>query len=721
MNSDFLSGPFQAPTQTSTAPAPKVQAQKPSGLTGLLHNIVSPFVDTGKALAYVPEAIGREIKNKPINDIQQKVFGTTNQGDIAKKIVGNLAQVGATIAPVGKAAEGASFLTRLGQGVKTGAKLGAVGGGGNALANNGNVVQGATEGALTGGAAGGIFNKLLSGGTKAATGISGATDDAIQAARQANGLKSPVASGAAQAKKYGTDLLANKLNVSAKDAEKFAGPQTVAALQKDYGLTVDQAAKLHPVVTGGEGVSTEALDNALEGMGKIKMQDFGPAMKKELEDPDFLSANDLSETQAKNLSDMVDKYHSSLNPDETNTTINKNGDAKIGGSGVNAKAAMDVAKKLEKSGYANQAATSEAKNSTGDLQLKMADFIKSRIYNAPGGGDALNTAKNEAASKLNDIATQSGNTTLSKVAQSYRLAPDFKTFRSISAPFVNAKQLVDKTNLNDFANKGQNSGNGGLFQTLKKAASKVASPAGGKVLSNIGNASEPVGPVASGGILNKLASKPGVPLLTRGTVAEAGTAIPSSGTQPQSTASSLTALPQSVFNPAAASGSTGSSATSGFDKNTLLALVAADPKNADTYISLYKIAGSDLAPTGSTATALKNEQTAENSQSALNQIESSFNAAGGGKGKVSGAVGNLEAKVGLNSNVATYNDTATALAAQIYKALGNTGTISDQDQKLIGNLIPRTTDTTKTADSKIQQLQALLDNAQQIAAQGASQ
>lgn len=719
MNNDFLSGPFQPPSQTSTMQATRTQAQKPSGLTGLLHNIVSPFIDTGKALAYVPAAVGREIQNKPISDIQKKAFGTTNQGDIAKKIIGNVAQIGATVAPVGKLAEGAGILARVGQGVKTGVKLGAVGGGGNALANNGNVLQGATEGALTGGVAGGIFNRFLGGGTRAATATPEATDEAIQAARQANGIKSPVISGAAQAKKYGTDLLANKLNISSKDAEKFAGPQTVSSLQKDYGLTVHQAAQLHPVITGGDGASTEALDNALEDMGKVKMQDFGPTMKKELEDPDFLSANDLSETQGKNLSDMVDKYHSSLNPDETATTLNKSGDAKIGGDGVNAKAAMDVAKKLEKSGYANQAATSEAKNSTGDLQLKMADFIKSRIYNAPGGEDALNAAKSETASKLDNIATSSGNQKLANVAQNYRLAPDFKSFRNISAPFVNAKQLIDKTNLNDFANKGQNSGNGGLFQTLKKGASKVTSPVGGKVLSAIGNAGDTAAPVETGGILNRLASKPTTQLATRGAVTASSGILPVAGSQAQTTPTAPDSSQTASFAPSTTSSPT-QSASPGFDKNTLLALVAADPKNADTYISLYKIAGSDLAPTGSDATALKNEQTAENSQSALGQIENSFNAAGGGKGKLSGTIGNLEAKVGLNSNVATYNDTATALAAQIYKALGNTGTISDQDQKLIANLIPRTTDTSKTADSKIQQLQALLDNAQQIAAQGAN-
>lgn len=60
--------------------------------------IVKPFAELGWALGHVPAAVNREIHNKPITDIQQSAFGTTNEGDIAKKIIGNTVQAGLTVA-----------------------------------------------------------------------------------------------------------------------------------------------------------------------------------------------------------------------------------------------------------------------------------------------------------------------------------------------------------------------------------------------------------------------------------------------------------------------------------------------------------------------------------------------------------------------------------------------------------------------------------------------
>jgi len=714
--------------QVATQTTPKKSS---GGLGGFLHAVVSPaayFLNTdiiNPTKEVAATLTGNKTAMKNAENAQSKTIGAT-PGEAFKRLAGNTVGLAATtIAPEAKVGLGAKVLQ--------GAKVGAAAGAGNAAANDQSIVKGASLGAVTGGATNGILSKIFEGKP-----LNGSSDaNAVTAAKQANGLRNPLASAGAQARKYGTDLLANKLNIDEASAIKFKGPQTVATLQKDYGLTPHQAALLHPIITGSDGKSTEALDSALEGMGKVNFSDFGTKMRQELQDPEFLSGNDLSPSQKKNLNDLVQQYHGALNPDTDENFIGQNGkiSANIGGSGTNAKAAMDVARKLEKSGYENQATSDVTKNAKGDTELKMADFIKSRIYNAPGGEDALTAAKDMAASSLNDIAQQSGNAKLAKVAQAFQTAPDFQSYRAISSPFVNAKQLVDKSNIRDFANKGQNSG-GGLFNTLKTGASKVVSPAGGKILSNIGNkldnlpnASAPaqVTQSAASNVLSRLRGTP----LTAGATREATVGstglIPNNGSSQQDEGALSTDQLQKLqtdLTPDTAisnSSSEPASDTTGFDKNTLLALIAADPTNAATYMSLYKIVGTDLNSASQNATALKNEQTAEQSQNALNSIESAFNAAGGGKGKVSGAFGNLEAKLGLNSNVATYNDTATALGAQIYKALGNTGTISDQDQRLIANLIPKTTDTAKTAQEKISQLQSLLQNAQQIAAQGATQ
>lgn len=161
--------------QAYAPPAPVSRAQtttrKPGGVSGFLsgiaHSVVDPFISTGKALAYAPAAIGRELKNKPITDLQQKAFGTTNQGDIAKKIIGNTAQVGLTVA-----APGANTIRKA-------AITGAATGASSALAQKGSTANDVLAGGLAGGATGGalgvagkVIGKLAGkGGTKTTGGF----------------------------------------------------------------------------------------------------------------------------------------------------------------------------------------------------------------------------------------------------------------------------------------------------------------------------------------------------------------------------------------------------------------------------------------------------------------------------------------------------------------------------------------------------------------------
>jgi hypothetical protein len=76
--------------------------------------IAQPFTQFGTAVAYTPQAIYRLAQNKPITDIQQKVFKTTDQGQIAKNIIGNTAQLGLTAlaGPMAKASLAAPTLAK---------------------------------------------------------------------------------------------------------------------------------------------------------------------------------------------------------------------------------------------------------------------------------------------------------------------------------------------------------------------------------------------------------------------------------------------------------------------------------------------------------------------------------------------------------------------------------------------------------------------------------
>lgn len=181
----------QPTTQTTTVDpsvlADQEAARKNSNLYKITHNpvtnvagnigktIAQPFVTLGKGLAYTPEAIGREIQNKPITDIQQKAFGTTDQGQIAKDIVGSTIGAGLTIAAPGldSAAEaGAARLlpdfaeTGL---LKAGSRVASNAGIGGAFNTINGVEQGQSpeqlaksfaEGAAVGGVGGAVFSGL---------------------------------------------------------------------------------------------------------------------------------------------------------------------------------------------------------------------------------------------------------------------------------------------------------------------------------------------------------------------------------------------------------------------------------------------------------------------------------------------------------------------------------------------------------------------------------
>lgn len=712
------------PSIQNSSPSNIATPKKSSSLLSRLVNTVTStpkyFLNTDiinptKELA--AQFSGNNVAYKNAVNAQKQTIGAT-PGEATKRLVGNTAGLATTLlAPETKIGLGAKIVQ--------GAKIGATAGAGSALANDQNVVKGALEGAATGGATAGLLSKITKG--KAA---SSGNEDMVQAAKQANGVNSPVASLGSKAQKYGTDLLANKLNVSARDAQKFAGPQTVQRLQAEHGLTVQQAAKLHPVITGGEGVSTTVHNAALEKMGNVNFKDFATNMKAHVNDPEYQAANlpdGASSAQAKNLKAVIDKYHAGLNPasDKVLTRGSTEG-AKID-SGTNAKSAMDMAKNLEKQGYSNQASSSPTKQALSDLQLKMADTIKNHIYNAPGGQDALEAAKAETAAHLDALAQQSGNSKLSKVADAFRAANTHEEFRNVSSPFVNAKALVDKTDLNNFANKGRDSGNGGLFATVKKGASKIASPIAGKVLSKVGDklTSSPIEQIVSGhpntDILAKLTSNPQAMTLLRnaGITGAAGAAAnpPAKSPSPQAgqevgassndsndtlgfaTAPSTDALGKN----GSAAGSTGSS----FSEQDLIASINSDPKNASTYIALFNA----LKPSASSSTTGKvtaqQKGLASTGLSGLQAIAQEIqdnpsvvtHAATPGQNipLVGGFITN---RTGAGSYEANANQVLDSLAR-----LRTGAAMSKSEETFYRNLLPKAGDSPETINTKLSDLQ----------------
>lgn len=98
----------------------------------------------------------------------------------------------------------------------------------------------------------------------------------------------------------------------------------------------------------------------------------------------------------------------------------------------------------------------------------------------------------------------------------------------------------------------------------------------------------------------------------------------------------------------------------------------------------------------------------------IDQIEQLYQQAGGGRGKAGGTVASLLGKV-TGSPADTYNQQVGGMAAQISRALGNTGAMSDQDVARAVGLLPKVTDTPAQASAKLNALRQLIQaNAQSI-------
>jgi hypothetical protein len=717
---NFLNGP---PRAAVSNPAPQQ-----GGLGGFIHraaqSFVTPFEKTGKALAYTPEAIMREIHNKPIGDIQQKAFGTKNQGNIARSIVGNLAQVGASVAT--------PELKGLGVGSKIlqGAKIGAVGGAGSALSHKGSsaadVLTGGVEGGLTGGGvggAGGFLSKLLRGKTGSIA--DNATSSSMAAAKRSAGFRQPVLSGASQLQRHGTNLLGHDLNISPKDSANFKAPETVARLQREHGMTVRQAADAHPAITGSEGATTHAMDNALHGMGNVNFGDFKATIQSHFNDPEYQAANlsdGVSSAQGKALQSVIDKYHEALNP-ASETAVTKGGVPQP--TGLNASTAMQIARKLEKDGISNRASTSANKNALGDLQGRMADHIKTTIYSAPGGHVAFEGAKADAVKSLSDLAQQSGNKKLASVASAIGNTRNFSEFRNVSEPFVNAKSLIEKSNHNDLAGSGKAS-NGGAFSTAKNAVSKVISPTIGKIASNAGNkaagetASKP-GIVSNNALskfitTNKVVSA-GAKLAKRGAIVGSAAAAanpPQSKQNNQSTsASNISDLVNTLPDGSASSSTASQDQNTPFTSSNIQAAILQDMeatggKHVSELLSLYNAFGKPSTAANKLSTTEQNTVDSLNSALAtLGTYNDQLNASGGGRGSLGGNAENVLGKFGLGGtsgkNVRAIESQKTDVATSIAKALTG-GKPSSAQIKSWEDAIPNVTDTPAVAKQKMQNI-----------------
>ncbi len=142
------------------------------------------------------------------------------------------------------------------------------------------------------------------------------------------------------------------------------------------------------------------------------------------------------------------------------------------------------------------------------------------------------------------------------------------------------------------------------------------------------------------------------------------------------------------------------------------ALMAGDAKAADAIGSIIDIMNNNekrTADSGGTKDEAGKKR--EAGLRTLNTLLQSYERGGGGQGIIGGTLTNLLNGVtggAYNSSAQTYATQARGAAAQIIKALGESGTLSDRDIQAAIDMLPQNTDTDKVAKEKISNLMALL-------------
>lgn len=129
----------------------------------------------------------------------------------------------------------------------------------------------------------------------------------------------------------------------------------------------------------------------------------------------------------------------------------------------------------------------------------------------------------------------------------------------------------------------------------------------------------------------------------------------------------------------------------------------------------YKNAASLASDSGSGSTAnLSSTQQAQLAKldaadSAIDELETLFNKAGGGKKKVAGTLQSIAGDWGLDADAKTYNDMAEGLVNQIAAAIGKTDSLNTEGEvKRALKLIPQLTDDATTAQNKLEELRRML-------------
>lgn len=460
MNNDWFqpfSGPTLKPTQTQTITKPAS-----TGVGGFLKRaavgIGHPFHELGKAVTSAPAAISREIQNKPVNDIQQNVFGTTNSGKIAEKILGDTAQVGLTAAPfageAGAAAEGAegaanaakpSILGRISSGAIKNAPVGAAFGATSALGQGGSahdVLKGAEGGAIAGGLTGGALGLLGSAGDAASGRLASRAANKATAQEAADNLDA-LKPYAGVAKNHNIDELTGLFKNTFKTD---AAPENVQNIVKQ--------------LTGDNGFINGTKRQILGNAGPVDINDLGETVKDAINSSENVGAlgnATVRNTAGNNLyNSVLNKIQAIYGEDGPSTVRNGSGDATINMGNGDANNVFDEIQATEKQ-IANIRGTGDVQQATKSVLTAYKSALMDRLSKTPGVNDAIKnfTVAPEDEAAFRDAVTKAGlpNEVADYGVNAINNSKSLADIRATEAPLVRSSQAA-----NDASNYAKGTG-----------------------------------------------------------------------------------------------------------------------------------------------------------------------------------------------------------------------------------------------------------------------
>lgn len=366
-------------------------------------------------------------------------------------------------------------------------------------------------------------------------------------------------------------------------------------------------------------------------------------------------------------------------------------------------------------GTAEARATTAAANALKEQLSKSG--VDDAVANSYVGPETINAIHGTAA------ATGVPSAYAEHLVNGMNNAKTFDQMRALQEPAVRMSQLSEAANTaaGGALTKAPNSGGFGNLSTVYEAGSAAHGNAAALIPLGAKAATAPVvgpslikadkliqgirglntfngnmpGALTAGKILSRVAGQ-NLAGTGKGNAAAAPTTAPDMNVAGAGATNTPTATPQDQNMQAQAPA---------FGQDQMLAAIAADPKNASTYISLYNAVGK---PAEALTTNQKNAITgSQKAQSVLGSYQGQLNSVGGGKGPIGGNVENLIGSVinGGNASAAHALETQRQdVAVSVAGALTPTGRPAQNLIDQIANSLPTIKDTASTAQFKFQQL-----------------